>query len=1274
MPEGKRIFISYARKDGAELAKRLMMDLESQGFKPWLDAPEIAGGDSWTDDIEGGIDDSDAVIALITPGSYASRICRAEQMRALRKDKLVIPLLAKTASDIPLYLETCNYRDFTGSVSYEKQFQILLEDLGECRGGASLKPEYRSTYVTAPPLPLNFVARPDEQHTLRQFVMVSTDGTGVALTALEGMGGIGKTLLAQSLCHDEAIQQAFPDGVLWVTAGQKPVHSLRDRINEIRSALNDQHGQTESELACINRYRSLLRDKTVLLVVDDVWRVTDIEPFLVESARSCVLFTTRDTSIAASLGARECRADLLSLQKSREILARYSGVTFGELPREAELLIEQCGRLPLALAMVGAMLRGKPPVFWQRVLTLLHKADLSKIRTQFPNYPHADLLKCIQVGVDALEPQQRERYLALVVLPQDIAVTPAVQQALWNADPDDAIDTAEQLIGLSLARREGEGIRLHDMQFDYIRAQFPNREALDLIHSAVRLSAHITNRDPNQFVSQMLGRLQPPKKDLDEIRQFTERIAKGARPPWFRPLSASLAAAGGPLVSTLRGHKAMVLDAAVTPDGRRVVSASGDNTLIVWDLESGKGKQGLRGHNGYVTSVVVTPDGRLAISGSLDATVRVWNLEDGREVSVLRGHAGPIEALSVTPDGKLAISASDDNNLKVWDLVRGVQCCTLIGHSDGVTDVKITPDGRYAVSTSKDKTLIVWDLEHGAERHTLGTRGWHTGKTLTMPDGRQATYYGSDGVLKLMDGATRTTLQSLAGHCGTVWCVALTCDGRAVSASHDGTLRVWDLDSGGEQQVLRGHTHRVTVVVTTADGRHAISGSLDKTVRVWDLGTGKSLATLVGHAFDVFFVASIDNGRRVLSASSDNTLKVWDIENGTELGTLRAHTEQVRALALTPDGRGAISASNDGTLRVWDLSLVASQQPWGGHFSPVNAVAVTADGLLALTASGDQIGTKACDNSVKLWDVARAVELKTLEGHRDYVWTIATTRDGHRAVSGAGDHDLKVWNLDSGVEIGTLHGHTKVVWHVEMTRDGQTAVSASADHTLMVWDLEHTTARHVLLGHTDGVNKVAISSDGCRAVSASNDHTVRVWDLDAGTELRVSRTHTASSFALAITPDDTRVISGDADGIVKVWSLVDGNEHFILRGHSGPVTDIAVSPDCRLAVSASGDATLRVWSLSTGRLNRTLRGHTEYVTKVALVESGRVVSSSLDNTVRLWDLETGSMLAVFMGESGIRSLAVTRAGNVVAGEESGRVHFLSIQGSTVQSLTRSRAS
>ena len=790
----------------------------------------------------------------------------------------------------------------------------------------------------------------------------------------------------------------------------------------------------------------------------------------------------------------------------------------------------------------------------------------------------------------------------------------------------------------------------------------PNDHELRLVQSAVQLSADVIAQDPGQLAGQLYGRLQD--QDTPGIRELLSSAVRARGAVWLRPLSASLTRAGGPLVRTLRGHTSMVLDAAVTPDGRRVVSASGDNTLIVWALETGEAKQILTGHNGYVTSVVVTPDGHRVISGSLDATVRVWDFEDGREVFVFRGHTRPIEALSVTPDSKCVISASDDGTLRVWDLVTGVHCYTLSGHSKGVTDVRVTSDGRYAVSASEDCTLRVWDLERGTERHTLGTGNWHTGQRITMPDGREAMYGPVDGVLALWDVAARRALQTFPGHVDRVYSVALTSDGRrAVSASSDRTLRVWDLVSGAELHVLRGHSDQAAVVVTTSDGRRAISGSLDKTVRVWDLETGQSLATLVGHAFDVFFVAAIHSGRRVLSASSDNTLKVWDIENGTELGTLRAHTQQVRALVLTPDGRRAISASNDETLRIWDLEVVADPHPWHGHISKVNAVAVTADGRLAMTAAGAQTGIEAQDNTVKVWDVAKAVEIITLGGHRDYVWTIASSPDGRQAVSGAGDNDLKVWDLEAGVEIATLRGHTGVVWDVEIARNGRTVVSASTDHTLIVWDLERATCRHRLMGHTGGVNKVTICPDGLTAVSTSDDQTVRVWDLEAGTELRTFRGHTASTFPVIVTPDGSRVISGDSEGTLIVWNLVTGDELLILRGHSGPVTDVTVSSDGRMAVSSSGfgDGTLRVWDLSTGALLRIFRGHTAYVTTVIIIEDTRVVSISHDRSVRLWDLATGTLLAIFTGESEIRSVAVTPSGTIVVGEKSGRVHFLSIQ-------------
>ena len=713
-PRRQLVFISYARRDADQLALRLSRDLESHGYDCWLDTARIDGGASWTVEIEAAIDRCDVLLALLTPGSYDSDICRAEQLRALRRNKRVIPLLAAARSDRPLHLETANYRDFSAADRYEEALRQLVDDIASGHAGVVLKERFRTTYVTAPPLPGNYLARPEALEGLRNAVMKDGPGPSIALTALRGMGGIGKTVLAQALSQDEVIQEAFPDGVAWTTAGKEVSISLTVRMQEVRRALGDTPARDETELECIHRYRTLLQDKAALVIVDDVWRTADVEPYLATSRRSRILFTTRDSRIAAAVYAAEHPADLLTAEQALALLARSAGCAPEALPSESGELVRECGRLPLAVSMIGAMLRGKPRAYWSHVLATLRRADLDKIRAQFPHYPHTDLLRAIQVSVDALDGATRERYLALAVLLEDMPAAPAVQQTLWGVDQGDALETAEQFVSLSLAQRDDDsgGIRLHDLQLDYVRAQHPDRDALGLIHGAVGLASNVIAGDPSQFASQVIGRLLA-HRDAPAVAQFCARIAAAAPGAWLRPLHPALHPPGTGLIRTLEGHSDSVWGVAVTPDGQLAVSASGDYTLKVWDLAGGRALRTLEGHSSPVRGVAVTPDGQRAVSSSSDGTLKVWDLASGRALRTLEGHYAHVWGVAVTPDGQRAVSASDDKTLKVWDLASGRLLRTLKGHSDSVNGVAVTPDGQRAVSASSDKTVKVVDLESG---------------------------------------------------------------------------------------------------------------------------------------------------------------------------------------------------------------------------------------------------------------------------------------------------------------------------------------------------------------------------------------------------------------------------------------------------------------------------------------------------------------------------------------------------------------------------------
>ena len=147
--------------------------------------------------------------------------------------------------------------------------------------------------------------------------------------------------------------------------------------------------------------------------------------------------------------------------------------------------------------------------------------------------------------------------------------------------------------------------------------------------------AHVLARNKSQLRTQLLARV--PENET----QLRERLLAGRSPirrPWLRPLRPTLTPTWRRLVAHARGTYGRVNAVALTPDGKRAVSASEDCTLKVWDLERGEVLRTLEGHTGAVTAVAVTPDGKRAVSACEDWTLKVWDLERGEALRTLEGH------------------------------------------------------------------------------------------------------------------------------------------------------------------------------------------------------------------------------------------------------------------------------------------------------------------------------------------------------------------------------------------------------------------------------------------------------------------------------------------------------------------------------------------------------------------------------------------------------------------------------------------------------------
>ena len=203
------------------------------------------------------------------------------------------------------------------------------------------------------------------------------------------------------------------------------------------------------------------------------------------------------------------------------------------------------------------------------------------------------------------------------------------------------------------------------------------------------------------------------------------------------------------------------------------------------------------------------------------------------------------------------------------------------------------------------------------------------------------------------------------GYTFIVKSVAFSPDGRLiVSGSGDGTIQLWDAQTGGQVgNPLKGHTNSVNSVAFSPDGRHIVSGSWDKTIQLWDAQTGGQVGNpLKGHTSSVNSVAFSPDGRHIVSGSQDKTIRLWDAQTGGQVGNpLQGHTSLVNSVAFSPDGRHIASGSRDKTVRLWDAQTGRQvEDPFQGHTDEIMSVAFSPDGRHIVSCS--------MDNIIRLWD------------------------------------------------------------------------------------------------------------------------------------------------------------------------------------------------------------------------------------------------------------------------------------------------------------------
>ncbi len=355
---------------------------------------------------------------------------------------------------------------------------------------------------------------------------------------------------------------------------------------------------------------------------------------------------------------------------------------------------------------------------------------------------------------------------------------------------------------------------------------------------------------------------------------------------------------------------------------------------------------------------------------------------------------------------------------------------------------------------------------------------------------------------------------------GAVGGVAFLDDATIIAARADGSLRVFEIESGKESKAMAGHEGAVRSLAVAPGGKVAASGGEDRSVRIWNVAEGKEARKLDGHEAAVVSVAFSADGQTLVSGAADGSVRVWNALDGSPITAFK-QGGATTSVGVSRDGK-YYSAGQGNDVIVWRVATPGAVKSLTGHGALVHAVALSRDSQRAASGSADK--------TVRIWNVADGKQLHSINAHDGSVYCVAFSPDGATVASGGYDKTIKLWNAADGKEIKKLEGHEEGIFALTFSADGKTLVSASSDRTVRIWEVDSGTSTRVLSGHPGWVMDVHLLPDG-GAVSADYGGHVFLWSLESGEATRRWRVD-GTVHGFAASADGAKLATANSNGTV----------------------------------------------------------------------------------------------------------------------------------------------
>ncbi|EKU96611.1 WD40 repeat-containing protein [Leptolyngbya sp. PCC 7375] len=580
-----------------------------------------------------------------------------------------------------------------------------------------------------------------------------------------------------------------------------------------------------------------------------------------------------------------------------------------------------------------------------------------------------------------------------------------------------------------------------------------------------------------------------------------------------------------------------------------------------------------------------SPDGRLLATGHIDDQLCLWSVETYQRVFSYRQKMDWVHSIAFNPDGtllacgtgsgKIVIFQVEDTTLKKIEVINA--------HHQRCFSVAFSHDGQLLATTGSDTEIKLWRTDnwmrvHNLEGHQKIGRVWNL---AFSPTENLLASVSDDHTLRLWDITTGTTYCPPITHPSEVWSVAFSHDGKwIVTGDKAGLIRMWEIQDLTEpSMIFEGHAHGIRTLAFVPTDEALISGSMDTTIWIWDVNSGANRTILSEHYADIWSIALNIKKNLFASVGIDRQVKLWDIDSYQRIHTFRGYANSLFLGAFSPDGK---------------LFTIGNENL---HIEVFNS---------------------------ETYD-----RVAVLKGHTHVIWSLDFNPGGDLLASASFDCTIKLWNTQNWEPVATLVGHKERIRAVAFSpTDNNLLASAGDDYSIRIWDL--TTHENTIIDEQNcWVQTVAFNPDGTILASGNDNGLVTLWDTMTHQCIqRIENAHSQWICALTFTPSGSTLATASKDGFIKLWDTESWEEQARLELHS-TIDSLSISSNGEWLVCSAADSEITIWNLTTLERRNTFPAHSKKIYTTKFKPNSLVfASASEDESIIFWDLESNSTIKI----------------------------------------------